>query len=105
MKASLFYLQHMQFILQKEISQTTKRYIGKAICTDKDFFHLSDHKNDSSWSVFVHIRNYHRHVQSCSAMLNNILVFIWTSKIYSLCLVLILKGTKAEPIIVHKMKR
>lgn len=99
-----FYLQQMQFILQKEISQATKMYIGKAICTDKDFFHLSDHKNDSPWSVFVNIKNYHRLVQSCSAMLNNILVFIRTNKIYGLCLVLILKGTKAEPIIAHKMK-
>lgn len=38
MRANLFYLQHMQFILRKEISQITKRHIGKAICADKDFF-------------------------------------------------------------------
>lgn len=37
MKVS-FYLQQMQFILQEEISQATKMYIGKAICRDKDFF-------------------------------------------------------------------
>lgn len=38
LKSAFFYLQHMQFILQKEISQDTKMYIEKAICTDKDFF-------------------------------------------------------------------
>lgn len=38
MRASLYYLQYMQFILQQEISQITKRHIEKAICADKDFF-------------------------------------------------------------------
>lgn len=38
MRTSLFYLRHMQFILQQEISQITKRHIEKAICADKGFF-------------------------------------------------------------------